>query len=546
MGNCSCGDKSIAAEPGAVVKTTTSQTTASIKREMFIHNNCGHGKIQKCYDMETAKLGEGAYGSVCKATHVSTKDVRAIKRVSKRKASDIKRLRQEIAIMKMMDHPNIISLFETYEDKMFIYLVMELCTGGELFDRIISEGHFTEAQAATVMQQMLQSIFYMHRHKPAVCHRDLKPENFLFATQDPIEKNRLKLIDFGLSKTINPGEGLHTRAGTPYYVAPEVLRGSYNELCDAWSAGVIMYTLLCGYPPFHGRNDQEVLSKVRRGNYNFVERDWRTVSADGKDLIRKLLRFEPEQRFTAEQALNHTWIKDKAPGAVKVALKAGFVDKLNNFRSQSKFKKAALQIIAGQLSDSQIKQLRDTFMALDVNGDGLLTLAELKAGLTRAGLTSIPHDLKLIMDGIDADKSGVIDYTEFLAATIDRRSYLQESVCWTAFSVFDRNGDGKITQEELRSVLRSGSVETLVDIQEVEELMRDFDKNGDGIIDFDEFMAMMRDSAERTKSMFFRSTRSRLPTAGNSEASPSPTFNRSRLPSVGTSLASPLAAHGGA
>lgn len=175
-------------------------------------------------------------------------------------------------------------------------------------------------------------------------------------------------------------------------------------------------------------------------------------------------------------------------------LQQNFVDKLRGFRSQNKLKKAALQIIAGQLQEDEIKRLRDTFMQLDGNGDGCLTFVEMKEGLRKSGLKDIPPDLQTIMDDIDSDGSGVIDYTEFLAATIDHQSYLQENVCWSAFRLFDKNGDGKISQEELRSVLNDGDVQTVAGAEAITKMMSEIDGNGDGFIDFEEFMAMMRTS----------------------------------------------------
>merc|ERR1712217_735015 len=215
------------------------------------------------------------------------------------------------------------------------------------------------------------------------------------------------------------GTVMTTKAGTPYYVAPQVLAGRYDQLSDLWSVGVIMYVMLCGYPPFFGETDADVLAKVRLGRFSFVHEDWSNVSEDAKNLIRSLLKTNSEERFTAAQALNHEWIRNKAPKAAGVSLQSNFVDHLRHFRSQNKLKKAALHIIAGQLSESQIKALRDTFMALDGNGDGLLTAVEMREGLTQAGLKDIPADLQQIMEDIDTDGSGVIDYTEFLAATLD-------------------------------------------------------------------------------------------------------------------------------
>jgi len=460
-----------------------------IGHAQFIMDNVG--KIHDFYDMEKKKLGEGSYGSVCKAKHKHTTAVRAIKSISKAQMKNVDRFKQEIAIMKMMDHPNIVKLYETFEDHRNIYLVLELCNGGELFDKIIECGHFTETQAAILMQQIIRAIYYMHENH--VCHRDLKPENFLFMTKEAIEKNLLKIIDFGLSCKFEAQQVLTTKAGTPYYVAPQVLVGKYDHLSDLWSCGVIMYVMLCGYPPFFGETDAEVLSKVRLGNFSFNAADWKNISEDAKTLIRMLLKMNPRDRYTAEQALNHEWIKNKAPKATNVSLQSNFVDNLRTFRSQNKLKKAALHIIAGQLNEDQIKALRTTFMALDDNGDGLLTSAEMKEGLQKAGLKEIPPDLQQIMEDVDSDGSGVIDYTEFLAATLDKRVYVQEDVCWSAFRLFDRNGDGKISPEELKYVLQTGEVEeTLGGKDAVSELIREVDTSGDGVIDFQEFMQMMR------------------------------------------------------
>merc|ERR1739848_164662 len=229
-------------------------------------------------------------------------------------------------------------------------------------------------------------------------------------TKEPIENNLLKIIDFGLSCKFEASQVLSTKAGTPYYVAPQVLAGKYDHLSDVWSCGVIMYVLLCGYPPFFGETDSEVLSKVRLGAFSFNAADWKNVSDDAKNLIRLMLKMNPKDRYTAEQTLNHDWIKNKAPRANNVSLQSGFVDNLRGFRSQNKLKKAAMHIIAGQLNDNQIKNLRETFMALDENGDGLLTATEMKEGLAKAGLKKIPSDLQAILQDVDADGSGVIDY----------------------------------------------------------------------------------------------------------------------------------------
>jgi calcium-dependent protein kinase len=453
-------------------------------------------RIQDLYDIpKNAQLGEGSFGSVVKAKRKSDHHTVAIKSILKKnligKENDPKKemakLQNEIAIMRLMDHPSIIKLYDDFSDREKIYIVLELCTGGELFDKIVEATHFTESTAAVLMKQMMSAIFYMHEKK--VCHRDLKPENYLFLDKSPIDQNRLKLIDFGLSCKFKPGQKLRTKAGTPYYVSPEVLQGSYDQSCDVWSAGVIMYVLLCGAPPFNGNDDPQILKEVRQGALRFEDGTWRSISQEAKTLIRHMLDRDINARYTAKQVLEDAWIQKKAPSAGKVNLSAGVVGNLRQFRSMNKLKKAALHVIASLLSEDKIKTLREQFQAMDANGDGMLSMQELTDGMNKAGMASMSDELQQIIREIDSDQSGQIDYTEFLAAALDKKHYLEKDMLWSAFCVFDKNGDGKLSKEELRQVLADEAIGK--GMQEVEDLMREVDKDGSGEIDFDEFKDMM-------------------------------------------------------
>lgn len=478
---------------------TRQRSKVAVSHEAFIVDN--PGKLNELYIVEKTELGKGSYGTVSKGKCKATQQVRAIKTVSKNQVKDVAKFKREIAIMKKMDHPFIIKLYETFEDHKNIYLVLELCTGGELFDRIIDAGHFSEKQAAFLMMQTLSAINYLHQI--CICHRDIKPENFLFSNKDPIERSTLKIIDFGLSCQFTPGEMMRTKAGTPYYVAPQVLEGRYDNACDIWSCGVIMFVVLCGYPPFYGDTDEQVLKEVKKADLQFDPSDWKNISEDAKNLIRNLLKKKVEDRYTADQALNHVWIRDRAPRATGGAISGGLVDNLRGFRAQNRLKKAALHVIAGQLEESQIKALRETFMTFDANGDGLLTPQEMAEGLKAAGLKEIPPDLAAIMQEVDSDGSGMIDYTEFLAATLDKKTYLQEDVCWAAFRIFDRNGDGKISKEELKIVIGDGSVGEAMaaSAEALQQILKEVDSDGDGFIDFKEFMAMMRGTKARARAV---------------------------------------------
>jgi len=255
-----------------------------------------------------------------------------------------------------------------------------------------------------------------------------------------------------------------------------------------------MYVLVAGYPPFNGSSDSEIFRRVRAGVVRFDRPEWRFISKDAQDLVRNLLKTKPSERFSANQALCHDWIKDVAPRASSDALPNAVVENLKTFRCQNKLKKAALQVIAGQVNEAEIKSLREIFVSLDTNGDGWLTIEELQEGFAKGGLgrkTNTPVDLQSIMDGIDADGSGMIDYSEFLAAAMDRQKCVREDMCWAAFRVFDGDGDGVISKAEIKQVLQVDGVSEAVGMEGIEALLQEVDTNGDGEIDFEEFMAMM-------------------------------------------------------
>lgn len=447
--------------------------------------------IQDQYDVEDA-LGEGSFGSVSKALHKATGCERAIKALQKKKVERAE-LEAEIGIMKLLDHPNIVKLYEVFEDFVYINLVMELCTGGELFQRIVEEECFSERQAAAIMQQVMGGLLYMHRK--CVAHRDIKPENFLLQVPGkrwcPVEQCVIKIIDFGVASKFEEGKPMTTKIGTPFYVAPQVLDGLYTNQCDLWSCGVIMYILLCGYPPFTGDTDTELIPRIKAACYCFPEEDWDGVSDDAKDLIQKLICLDEPVRYTAAQTMGHTWIKNKAPKAKDAPLKAATLTNMRSFRGNNNLKKAALQVIAQRLKEDDIKQLKDMFLTLDQNGDGTVTFQELSEGIEKLKVDGFGNLMEL-MGEIDSDGSGSIDYTEFLAATLDKQQYNQESVCWAAFTVFDADGSGTISRKELEQVLASGELEKVMGSQAIARVMTECDADNDGQIDFHEFMEMMR------------------------------------------------------
>jgi calcium-dependent protein kinase len=457
----------------------------------FTHENSG--RIDDDYTTSKDMLGEGSYGQVCIGTHKLTGAKRAIKMIGIEKISDKERFAEEVAVQQSLDHPHIVKLYEVFKDLKKVYMVLELCTGGELFDRIVEVSEkagdgkaFDERDAARVLSQIMGAVHYLHKQK--YVHRDIKPENFLLQNKD--DDAPIKVIDFGLAKKFTPGKSeLHTKAGTPYYVAPDVLhstrRQGYDEKCDIWSCGVITYILLCGYPPFFGNSDDEILSMVKKGKYDFPESDWKAVTKEAKGFISAMLVLDPKKRASAEDLINHPWLVQANADRSGRLLAPDFHTHLKSFRCTGKLKRVCLTIIAKHMKEEDISDLQQTFLALDRNHDGTLTAKEIKDGLLKHG-NSIPEGLDEIIKKLDTDGSGAIDYTEFIAATMTHRHYTKESVLWSAFRVFDRDNSGTITTEELQLVMKD-----LNDAQ-VTELMKEADLDKNGSISFDEFSQMMR------------------------------------------------------
>jgi len=262
-----------------------------------------NGRFRDFYQIGPG-LGSGTFGEVRKWINKTTQAIRAVKIIRKDAlfGQDKIRFFYEMEIMKKLDHPNILRIYEIFQDQKRYYLITELCTGGELFDEIAKKSNFSEKGAAIIIEQILEAISYCH--SKSIVHRDLKPENILI---DSTNKNNIKVIDFGTSQKMKPKQKMSQAFGTSYYIAPEVLVTDYDEKCDCWSIGVIMFILLSGKPPFDGETDKEIWKKVRDGKYSFSAEEWDDVSEEAKDLIKKLMTYDPKKRISWADALNHPW-----------------------------------------------------------------------------------------------------------------------------------------------------------------------------------------------------------------------------------------------
>ena len=432
------------------------------------------------------QLGKGGYGKVYEVKNKKTGEIRACKHLSKLSIKNLEKFQREINILIKTDHPNIIKLYEIFESQRSLYLVMEECKGGEVFDRIIehiqSKKMYSEKDAANMFQQVMSSIKYCHNN--GICHRDLKPENLLYLNAGTETDNPIKVIDFGLSQ-IFINRKLKTKVGTAYYVAPEILNGEYTEKCDIWSAGVILYIFLSGDPPFNGASDSAIYSKIAQMKFSFPDKKWKNVSNEAKDLINHMLAPEKD-RYDAEQVLAHPWFKNASnTPLVDLNFDPMF---FSDYVSGCPIKKISLLFIASRLDENEIRNLKQIFQAFDKGKDGQISIDELKQGLTQLKTTHFnPEEIFNLFKTIDADKNGRIDYTEFLAATLERHTYLKKERLYEAFTILDKDNNGHISKKELMEVLKTEKQQE----KEIEAYIKAADKNGDGVIDYKEFLDLM-------------------------------------------------------
>jgi calcium-dependent protein kinase len=454
-------------------------------------------KIDKYYKLGK-RLGEpGQFGYAVAATHLKTKSERAVKVISKARFTrsadrqyHYEQLRAEIEVMKKLEHANVIKMFEVFETETELYIVMELCSGGELFDRIKSQGNYSEKDAAKVLRQMFEGIRYMH--SKGVAHCDLKPDNFLFLSK--AKDAPLKIIDFGMSKFVKRREYFQVICGTPYYVAPEVIEGKYSEHCDLWSLGVVMFVMLFGYPPFyadqekHGDLTDEMIFKLVRKGFAVETKDGYgahfpkaiPVSDSAKDLIGKLLNLDTAKRITATEALEHPWLTGEK--ASPHPLVGNVLTNLTSFTGTCKFKTAVLSLMTDYLGPDELSSLKKSFKEIDENGDGTITLAELKKAFAKGNndLKINESELEKLLKMADIDGDGALSYDELVKTSVHRKLVAKEERLWEAFCKLDLNGDGRVSADEIAKVLG--------DATKAKELIAEVDVNGDGTVDYDEFI----------------------------------------------------------
>ncbi len=442
------------------------------------------------------KLGSGSFGKVYLAQNKFTKEKVAMKEIKKSNKDLLSdgEIKDEIDILKSLDHPDIVRIIESYNTKDSYVLVTEYCEGGELYDQVRNQ--LSETQIAVIFKQLLSGLAYLHSHN--IVHRDLKLENILI---QEIEKSKttgedlfnIKIIDFGTARIFDNKTKPQSIVGSSYYIAPEVLNQKYGKECDLWSVGVILYMFVVGHAPFDGCDDEEITGNIQKGIYKKDDKRWKKASKDVKDLIQKLLIYSPKKRLTALQALKHPWFKitdsnilyDNVP-------KNDIIDCIRNlltYNISSKLEELVLAYIIHNIPrPKQSKSCIKLFKLVNEVGDGKLLKRELKKTLllfvSEDFLNKYDFDEQFSL--IDGDKKGYINYEEFLRACLDRKKILTDNILKYAFSFFDPNNTGFIRKKRMKSFFGNR-----VDENTFKNIFDEIDSDKDGKINFQDFKAML-------------------------------------------------------
>ena len=438
---------------------------------LFLGNEANRD-VSMYYDIDKQELGKGSYGTVQVGRLKGTKIQRAIKIIDKSKVSNVERFRLEVEIMFRLNHPSIIRLFDFFEDKKSIYLVLELCSGGELFDRIVEKKSYDEEEARQIFKQIAKAIHYCHLN--GVCHRDLKPENFIMLSKN--DPYLLKVIDFGLSRTfpnnqsdksvlvtqpqvqnepntpaeldVNkaPPKGrrqtkavLKTKAGTPFYIAPEVLTGNYTEKCDVWSCGVILFILLSGYPPFYGDNNKEILEAVKSGKLDFSDPVWKDKSKEVIEFIRRMIVGQ-ESRLFSDEVLRQPWMQSKNYQVDSKRYKE-IVSNMIKFGELPRLKKLILYFIAHGSYEEDITFLHEYFALFDskdqgsIGAEGFVSVLKDRSDLKE-------KEAQGLFSKLDLFETKAIDYSLFVAAALGLGFLTEDHRLLYFFQVVNINGKG--------------------------------------------------------------------------------------------------------
>jgi calcium-dependent protein kinase len=437
------------------------------------------------------QIGTGYYGTVKVAVpKIDQNKKYACKSIDKLILSNnrIKSLIKEIETLSMLDHPNVIKYYETYNDNRYFHIVMELCSGGDLFDNITKRKYFSEKEACHIIYKLLSAI--LHCHSLGIVHRDLKPENILYESKSKLSE--VKIIDFGLSQQSITDDDLNSIVGSPFYVAPEVLDGKYDSKCDLWSIGVITYCLLSGTPPFFSKDKEALFKMIRKDSVKFNKKIWESTSEQAKDFIKYILNKNHKKRPNARKALQHKWFENILKEDTNLNhLDVGILNSLRNFQEPRQLTKSVLTFIVKKLKNTEINQLNKSFNILDKDKSGFIDIEQLQKAFEFCNIKIDDEELKEIFHRCafskykSKDNIEKINYTAFIAAAMDRKNLINRNLLWEVFKNFDSDSKGYISLNDFeKAIERTGKKKS---IDEIKSMYKELGLSSDVFIRFEDF-----------------------------------------------------------
>ena len=479
------------------INTTTNSVPPKqeIKRyrsSIFMLNN---ENIQGKYIFK-AQLGSGYYGVVKLAYHRNDPDkVYAVKSIDKTKLSPKRLLSamNEIKILSTVDHPNIIKYYETYEDELYMHIVMEYCSGGEVLEQIIEEKRLNEQESCSIIYKIASVL--AHCHSKGIVHRDLKPENVLFDNKSNFKD--IKVIDFGLGTLGKESLFLHSVVGSPYYVAPEVLEGTYTNECDVWSLGVMTYLFLSGYPPFHANSKKELYDKIKTEEPVFTRSVWKKISGEAIMLIKQMLVKDYTKRPSAQEVMNSPWFSSlEMKSGRDLDIQEEVLNNMKQFREPTKLGKELLKFSLRSMKSEKMISLNKTFISLDTGKTGILKVDDIKDAFKKTNLEVNEAEIDEIVGRCSLFGKEGIDYTSFLAASLSAKELYSKQNMKQSFQKLDDENKGYITLENLlMAYKREGKVKDKDLIESI------FDESGftkESKITFDDFYKLFHQIRQRT------------------------------------------------
>ena len=488
---------------------TQEEEPSTPKQNKSTNSNNIIGKNRRALTEEyepEGQLGEGGYGQVYLVRHKKMNLLRAMKVISVKSKTSGKKTDEEIELLKQLDHPNIVKLFEYFSDDDKYYLITEYCKGGDLFDLIKKKKKFSELSASYIMFQIFRALIYCHNTHHLV-HRDIKPENIVVfrknnATDDLYD---VKLIDFGISKIFNKVEKKNDNKiiGSLKYMAPEVFEGKYDEKCDIWSCGVILYILVMEEYPFNGKDDKEIIKKIKKGKYSFPDDFIEKSSNELRELIAKCLTLDPSKRISAKDALNDKFFNLYNTSEYFTHVTPAFLNKTINNIKRYEIRNPLQELcftyfVHNYPNQDDIILINRVFSKFNTSNDGKMTMEELKKGLMKylfkgkKSKAAAEKEATIIFNKLDKNGNGLIECEEFVRAGIDKKILKNKKVLKFMFDFLDKNRNGEISLEELKEVFRKeDGYDSKEDEKHLTELIKSIDTDLNGQISFEEFYNMM-------------------------------------------------------